>query len=91
MDSLLLRPDGLDYKYAVQISIANCTQSQEKVGNYIDQHFWGNSLRVTADGKLAEISINTDKPWEILEYCDGIGDIVSISIERRVSPLKKIF
>ena len=91
MDSLLLRPDGLDYKYAVQISVANCALDQEEVGNYVDQHFWGNALRVSCDGKLTEVSLNTDKPWEILEYCDGIGDVVSVSIQRRRPPLQKMF
>ena len=83
MDSLLLRPDGLDYKFAIQLFIAGCHHSAEEVGNFIDQHFWGNSLVVEGDKELLKISIHTNKPWEILEYCAGIGDIFDITMENR--------
>lgn len=90
MDTLLLRPDGLDYKYSIRLALTNCKLGAEEVGNYIDQHFWGNSLEVICHGQIIQICLNTDKPWEILQYCDSLGDIVDVTIENRMQG-KKIF
>ena len=83
MDTLLLRPEGQGYKYEIQLEILGCKLTKEELGNYLDQHFWGNSLFVEGNDKLMKIRINTDKPWEILAYCDGIG-AVDATIKNRM-------
>ena len=83
MDTLMLHPDGVDYKFSIQLCIADCTASTEEVGNYIDQHFWGNCLQVTADGKIVKVNINTNKPWERLEYCDSLGGVFAVTVKNR--------
>ena len=89
MDTMMLRPDGLDYKFSIQLCIAECRQSPEEVGNYIDQHFWGNCLHVAREEHFVSISINTDKPWEILQYCASLGEVFNIVICNRTFSQKR--
>ncbi|MFQ9999044.1 MAG: kinase to dihydroxyacetone kinase, partial [Anaerococcus obesiensis] len=43
--------------------------------------FEGDSLLAVGDEDLIKIHFHTNKPWEILEYAQSIGDIFDVVVE----------
>jgi len=71
----------LDFRFDVQLLIEGKNLSEDAISEYIMQNFQGDSLLAVGDEELVKIHFHTSEPWEILEYCDSLGDIHDIVIE----------
>ena len=54
---------------------------EDESGDYITEHFEGNSLIAAGDEDLIKIHFHTNEPWKILEYCSSVGEIFDIVVE----------
>ena len=41
---------------------------EDEIGDYITEHFEGNSLIAAGDEDLVKIHFHTNEPWKVLEY-----------------------
>ena len=41
----------------------------------------GDSLLAVGDDELIKVHYHTNEPWQVLEYCAGLGDIYDIVVE----------
>lgn len=71
----------LEYKFDVQLLIEGADLDEDAVSSYFTGHFDGDSLLVVGDEELLKVHFHTNKPWEVLEYCAGLGDIFDIVVE----------
>ena len=67
--------DQFAYRYDTQLLIDRRDEDldEDEIGDYITEHFEGNSLIAAGD--------HTNEPWKVLEYCSTIGEIYDIVIE----------
>lgn len=71
----------LEFKYDTQLLIEGEDLDEDKINEYFSEHFKGDCLLVVGDEELIKIHFHTNEPWEVLEYCSGIGEIYDITIE----------
>lgn len=71
----------LEYKFDTQLLIEGEKLSEDDITDYIVNHFEGDCLLAVGDESLIKIHFHTNKPWDVLEYCAGLGDIHDIIIE----------
>ncbi len=75
--------DQFAYRYDTQLLIDRRDEDldEDEIGDYITEHFEGNSLIAAGDEDLVKIHFHTNEPWKVLEYCSTIGEIYDIVIE----------
>jgi len=71
----------LEFKYDTQLLLEGENLSEEDLNDYITKTFEGDSLLAVGDDELIKIHFHTNKPWELLEYCAGLGEIFDIVVE----------
>lgn len=71
----------LEFRYDTQMLIEGHDLDEDKINDYIIEHFEGDSLLAVGDEDLIKIHFHTNRPWEILEYCASLGEIFDIVVE----------
>ena len=73
----------MNYTYDEDYECYTCEVDldEDEIGDYITEHFEGNSLIAAGDEDLVKIHFHTNEPWKVLEYCSTIGEIYDIVIE----------
>ena len=71
----------LEFRYDTQLLIDGENLDEDEIDSYIREHFEGDSLLAVGDDTLIKIHFHTNKPWEILEYAQSIGDIYDVVVE----------
>ena len=71
----------LEFKFDTQLLIEGCTVDEDDVNDYIRTHFAGDCLLVAGDEEVMKLHFHTNEPWQVLEYCAGLGEIYDIVVE----------
>ena len=71
----------LEYVFDTQLLIEGENLSEDEINDYITEHFDGDSLLAVGDETLIKIHFHTNEPWQVLEYCAGLGEIYEIVVE----------
>lgn len=71
----------LEFKFDTQLLIEGCAVDEDGVDAYVKEHFKGDCLLVVGDEELMKLHFHTNEPWQVLEYCAGLGDIFDIVVE----------
>lgn len=81
----------LEFKFDTQLLIEGQNLSEDEINKYITDNFKGDCLLAVGDESLIKLHFHTNAPWEVLEYCDTLGDIHDIvveNMERQANGLK---
>ena len=70
-----------EFKFDVQMLIEGQGLSEDAVIEYITANMKGDCLLVVGDEELLKLHFHTNEPWEVLKYCDTLGDIHDIVVE----------
>ena len=73
--------EQVEFKFDTQLLIDGENLDEDEIDSYIREHFEGDSLLAVGDDTLIKIHFHTNKPWEILEYAQSIGDIYDVVVE----------
>lgn len=71
----------IEFKYDTQLLIEGSGLDEEIIFDYIQDNIKGDSLLAVGDEELIKIHYHTNEPWQVLEYCAGLGDIYDIVVE----------
>ncbi|NLL73631.1 MAG: kinase to dihydroxyacetone kinase [Clostridiales bacterium] len=71
----------IEFKYDVQLLIEGNDLDEDVIFDYITNNLKGDSLLAVGDEELIKVHFHTNEPWEVLEYCSGLGEIYDIVIE----------
>lgn len=71
----------LEFKFDTQLLIEGCRIDEDDVNDYIRSHFAGDCLLVAGDEDVMKLHFHTNQPWQVLEYCAGLGEIYDIVVE----------
>ena len=71
----------LEFKFDTQLLIEGCSEDEDDVNDYIRSHFAGDCLLVAGDEDVMKLHFHTNQPWQVLEYCAGLGEIYDIVVE----------
>lgn len=71
----------LEYRFDTQLLIEGHGLDEDDINDYITQHFKGDCLLAVGDEDMIKIHFHTNEPWQVLEYCAGLGDIFDIVVE----------
>ena len=73
--------EQIEFKIDTQLLIDGENLDEDEIDSYIREHFEGDSLLAVGDDTLIKIHFHTNRPWEILEYAQSIGDIYDVVVE----------
>ena len=71
----------IEYKFDTQLLIAGENLDEDEIHDYITNNFKGDCLLAVGDEKLIKIHFHTNEPWDVLKYCNSLGDIHDIVVE----------
>ena len=71
----------LEFKYDTQLLIEGQALDEDKINDYITEHFQGDCLLAVGDEEMIKVHFHTNEPWKLLEYCASLGEIYDIVIE----------
>lgn len=71
----------LEFKFDTQLLIEGEGLDEDAINDYIREHIKGDCLLVVGGDDLVKIHIHTNEPWQVLEYCAGLGDVFDIVVE----------
>ncbi len=71
----------IEFKFDTQLLIAGENLDEDEIHDYITQNFKGDCLLAVGDENLIKIHFHTNEPWEVLKYCNSLGDIHDIVVE----------
>lgn len=71
----------LEFKFDTQLLIEGHDLDEDAINDYFTEHFEGDCLLAVGDEDLIKIHFHTNKPWEVLEYCSGLGEIYDVVVE----------
>ena len=71
----------LEFRYDTQLLIEGEDLDEDVISDHITNTFKGDSLLVAGDEELIKIHFHTNEPWQVLEYCAGLGEIYDIVVE----------
>lgn len=57
---------------------------EDAINAYIRTHFDGDCLLAVGDERLVKVHFHTNRPWELLEYCNSVGEIYDIIVENMI-------
>mgnify|MGYP003298279258 CR=1 FL=1 len=57
---------------------------EDAISAYIRTHFDGDCLLAVGDERLVKVHFHTNRPWELLEYCNSVGEIYDIIVENMI-------
>ena len=73
--------EQIEYLYDTQLLIEGTGLDEEAIFDYIQDNIVGDSLLAVGDDELIKIHYHTNQPWQVLEYCAGLGAIYDIVVE----------
>ena len=73
--------EKIEFKFDTQLLIAGEDLDEDEIFDHITENFEGDSLLAVGDEDLIKIHFHTNRPWEILEYGQSIGDIFDVVVE----------
>ena len=71
----------IDFKFDVQLLIEGNSLCEDTIFKHISTKIRGDSLLAVGDETLIKVHYHTNEPWQVLEYCAGLGDICDIVVE----------
>jgi len=71
----------IEFKFDTQVLIEGKNLNENEINDYIKSNFEGDSLLAVGDENLIKIHFHTNQPWQLLEYCNSIGEIFDIVVE----------
>ncbi|MCH5180517.1 MAG: kinase to dihydroxyacetone kinase [Erysipelotrichales bacterium] len=71
----------IEFRYDTQLLIEGKGLDEDKINDYITEHFVGDCLLAVGDDELIKIHYHTNEPWKVLEYCASLGEIYDIVVE----------
>ena len=71
----------LEFKFDTQLLIEGTGLDEEAIFDHIQNNIIGDSLLAVGDDELIKVHYHTNEPWQVLEYCAGLGDIYDIVVE----------
>ena len=71
----------IEFKFDTQLLIAGENLDEDEIHDYITNNFKGDCLLTVGDEKLIKIHFHTNEPWDVLKYCNSLGDIHDIVVE----------
>ena len=71
----------IEFKFDTQLLIAGENLDEDEIHDYITNNFKGDCLLAVGDEKLIKIHFHTNEPWDVLKYCNSLGDIHDIVVE----------
>ncbi len=71
----------MDYRFDTQLLIEGQGLDEDAIHDYFMQNFKGDCLLAVGDEELIKIHFHTNEPWQVLEYCAGLGEIFDIVVE----------
>lgn len=80
--------ENLEFRYDTQLLIEGENLDEDVIRDYFLEHFDGDCLLAVGDDTLMKIHFHTNKPWEVLAYCAGLGEIFDIVVEDMVRQSK---
>lgn len=80
--------ENLEFRYDTQLLIEGENLDEDVIRDYFLEHFEGDCLLAVGDDTLMKIHFHTNKPWEVLAYCAGLGEIYDIVVEDMVRQSK---
>ena len=83
ISSIDAEEDQFAYRYDTQLLIDRRDKDldEDEIADYISQNIEGNSLIAAGDEDLVKIHFHTNEPWEVLKYCNTVGEIYDIVVE----------
>ena len=73
--------DIIEFRYDTQLLIEGTGLDEEAIFDHIQNNIVGDSLLAVGDDELIKVHYHTNEPWQVLEYCAGLGDIYYIVVE----------
>ena len=73
--------DFIEFRYDTQLLIEGTGLDEEAIFDHIQNNIIGDSLLAVGDDELIKVHYHTNEPWQVLEYCAGLGDIYDIVVE----------
>ena len=73
--------DIIEFRYDTQLLIEGTGLDEESIIDHIQNNIIGDSLLAVGDDELIKVHYHTNEPWQVLEYCAGLGDIYDIVVE----------
>ena len=70
-----------EFKFDVQMLIEGQGLSEDAVIEYITANMKGDCLLVVGNEELLKLHFHTNEPWEVLKYCDTLGDVYKRQIQ----------
>lgn len=67
-----------EFRYDTQLLIEGENLDEDTVHDHFIRHFKGDCLLAVGDENLIKIHFHTNEPWQVLEYCAGLGEIFDI-------------
>ena len=71
----------LEYKFDTQLLIEGGDLDEDVIHDYLMENIPGDCLIAVGDEDLIKIHYHTNLPWQVLEYCAGLGEIHDIVVE----------
>ena len=73
--------DIIEFRYDTQLLIEGTGLDEEAIFDHIQNNIIGDSLLAVGDDELIKVHYHTNEPWQVLEYCAGLGNIYDIVVE----------
>jgi len=73
--------DIIEFRYDTHLLIEGTGLDEEAIFDHIQNNIVGDSLLAVGDDELIKVHYHTNEPWQVLEYCAGLGDIYDIVVE----------
>ena len=71
----------LEFIFDTQMLIEGHDLDEDKIFDYITEHFKGDSLLAVGDEDLIKIHFHTNEPWQVLEYAASLGELHDVVVE----------
>ena len=73
--------DIIEFRYDTQLLIEGTGLDEEAIFDHIQNNIIGDSLLAVGDDELIKVHYHTNEPWQVLEYCAGLGEIYDTVVE----------
>ncbi|HBF86079.1 MAG TPA: kinase to dihydroxyacetone kinase [Clostridiales bacterium] len=71
----------MKYIYDTQLLIEGVDLEPERIIEYFNDNFDGDSMLIVGDDRMVKVHYHTNEPWLVLEYCSSLGEIYDIVVE----------
>ena len=77
--------EQLEFKFDTQLLIDGHDLDEDKIHDYITEHFKGDCLLVVGDDTLIKIHFHTNEPWLVLESVTSMTlSLKTCSVRKKV-------